>query len=117
MDTIYINDLVLGCIIGVFPEERLAKQDITLNVQLETDLRAAGLSDALTDTVDYFAITESIRAMVEASEFQLIESIAERTAAICLQDKKVRRARVHIEKLGCLPLAKSAAIEILREQV
>jgi dihydroneopterin aldolase/D-erythro-7,8-dihydroneopterin triphosphate epimerase len=116
MDKIYIRELVLGCIIGCFPEEREAKQDITINLCLETDLRKAGNSDDLNDTVDYKAIKQSIIKMVEASEYALIESIAERTAEICLADKKVQRVTVTIDKLGCLRFAKSAAVEITREQ-
>jgi dihydroneopterin aldolase/D-erythro-7,8-dihydroneopterin triphosphate epimerase len=116
MDKIYIKDLVLDCIIGVFPEERHKRQEITINLCLETDLRAAGRSDALEDTVDYKAIKQSIIAMVEESKYQLIESIAEHTAQICLLDRKVRRVTVHIEKHGCLQHAKSAAVEIVREQ-
>lgn len=116
MDKIYIRDLVLACVIGVFPEERESKQEITLNLCLETDLRAAGQSDDLGDTVDYKSIKQGIIKMVESSSYQLIESIAERTAEICLRDQKVQRVTVLIDKPGCLQFAKSAAVEIVRAQ-
>ena len=51
MDRIYIRDLALRCIIGLYPEERKTKQDVIINIVLETDLRAAGKSDSLTDTL------------------------------------------------------------------
>lgn len=116
MDKIYIRELVLSCIIGVFPEERIKKQEIIMSLCLETDLRKAGTTDDLNDTVDYKAIKLGIIRMVEASEYQLIESIAERTAEICLADKKVRRVTVTIDKPGCLRFARSAAVEITRAQ-
>lgn len=116
MDKIYIRDLVLRCIIGVFPEERRDKQELTMNLCLETDLRKAGNSDDLNDTVDYKTIKQGILKMVEASDYELIESIAERTAEICLRDPKVQRVTVTLDKPGCLRFAKSAAVEITREQ-
>ncbi len=114
MDKIYIKNLLVSCIIGVFPEEREKKQELMFNIELSTDLRAAGKSDNLADTVDYFALENEIVKMVSASSFQLIESLAERTAEICLADSKVSSVKVIIEKCGCLPIARSAAVEIVR---
>jgi len=116
MDKIIIRDLKLRAIIGTFPEERREKQDIIINLEILTDLRAAGKSDELTDTVDYKTMKQNIIAMVEASKFQLIERLAEEIANIVLQDKKVIGTRVIIDKPGALRFASSAAVEIYREQ-
>jgi dihydroneopterin aldolase/D-erythro-7,8-dihydroneopterin triphosphate epimerase len=116
MDKIYIRDLALRCIIGLYPEERTNKQDVLINIAMETDLRAAGKSDALTDTVDYKAIKIAILDFVEKSGFNLIESLAEGIAAICLKDKRVQDVTVTIDKPGALRFARSVAVEITRSR-
>ena len=114
MDKIYIRDLALRCIIGIYPEERREKQDVVINVEMHCDLRKAGLSDRLDDTVDYKAIKKAILKLVEASRFQLIESLAENIAGIALSDDKVQQVTVTIDKPGALRFAKSSAVEITR---
>lgn len=115
-DRIYIRDLTLGCIIGVYPAERLTKQDVTINITLYADLRKAGQTDALEDTVDYKAIKQQVMAMVEASAFQLVEALAERIAAICLESPLVRRAKVLVEKPAALRFARTVGVEIVRQR-
>ena len=114
MDRIFIRDLALRCIIGIYPEERREKQDILINVEMHADLRKAGRSDDLDDTVDYKAIKKAILKMVEGSGFQLIESLAERIADIALANEKVERVVVTIDKPGALRFAKASAVEITR---
>jgi dihydroneopterin aldolase/D-erythro-7,8-dihydroneopterin triphosphate epimerase len=114
MDRIYIRDLALRCIIGIYPEERKDKQDIVINVAMETDLRAAGQSDDLNDTVDYKAIKLAILDFVENSSFNLIESLAEGIAAICLKDTRVQSVTVTIDKPGALRFCRSVAVEVTR---
>jgi len=116
MDRIYIRDLALRCIIGIFPEERKQPQDVLINLCLEADLRAAGRSDALEDTVDYKRLKKAVIALVEQSGFQLIETLAERIAEICLGDEKVRRVTVTVDKPGALRFARSAAVEVVRSR-
>ncbi len=114
MDQIYIRDLALKCIIGLYPEERDKKQDVVINVVMGTDLRTAGQSDDLNDTVDYKAIKLAILDFVENSSFQLIESLAEGIAAICLNAARVQSATVTIDKSGALRFCKSVAVEVTR---
>lgn len=115
MDKILIRDLSLRTIIGVFPEERDEKQDVVINLELHTDLTAAGQSDDLNDTIDYKTLKKRIIAMVDQSRFQLIERLAEEIATICLNDAKVNAVRVVIDKPGALRFARSAAVEIFRQ--
>jgi dihydroneopterin aldolase/D-erythro-7,8-dihydroneopterin triphosphate epimerase len=114
MDRIFIRDLALRCIIGIYPEERREKQDIVINVEMHCDLRRAGRSDDLGDTVDYKAIKKAILRLVESSAFQLIESLAENIADIALADQKVQQVIVTIDKPGALRFARSSAVEITR---
>ncbi|MBN2685964.1 MAG: dihydroneopterin aldolase [Pontiellaceae bacterium] len=117
MDKIFIRELALRCIIGIYPEERREKQDVVINVEMHCDLRKAGTSDDLNDTVDYKSIKKSILKLVEESRFQLIETMAESIAAIALSDKKVQAVVVTVDKPGALRFAKSSAVEITRKRV
>lgn len=116
MDKIFIRDLALRCIIGIYPEERREKQDIVINVEMHADLRAAGQSDDLNDTVDYKSIKKAILKLVEASSFQLIESLAERISEIALGNEKVKKVIVTIDKPGALRFARASAVEITRNR-
>ncbi len=116
LDAIHIRDLRLRCIVGVNAEERDKKQDVVINLTLHADLRAAGASDALADTVDYRAIKLRVVEAVEASSFFLLERLAEHVAGICLADRRVSRARVLVEKPGALRFARTVGVEIVRER-
>jgi D-erythro-7,8-dihydroneopterin triphosphate epimerase len=116
LDQIHIRDLLLRCIVGVFPEERRAKQDVMINITLYADLSAACRSDQLGDTVDYKGIKQAVIAEVESSECQLVEHLAERIARICLKEQRVLRVRVRLEKPGALRFARSVGVEIVRER-
>lgn len=114
MDKIFIRDLAVRCIIGIYPEERREKQDIIINVEMHCDLKKAGRSDDLNDSVDYKSVKKSILRLVEKSGFQLIESLAENIADIALTHDKVQQVVVSIDKPGALRFAKSSAVEITR---
>ena len=116
MDKIFIRDLALRCIIGIYPEERREKQDIVINIEMHCDLKKVGRSDDLNDTVDYKSIKKQILKLVEESGFQLIEALAENIADIALANEKVQQVIVTIDKPGALRFAKSSAVEITRSR-
>lgn len=117
MDKIFIRELVLRCVIGCYSAERNEVQEIVVSLEMECDLRKAGRSDDLNDTVDYFAMKEAIVALGDESRFQLIESLAERIADIALANDKVQRVVVTIDKPDALQFAKSSAVEIVRTRL
>jgi len=114
LDKIYIRDLLLRCIVGIYPEERTHKQDVIINITLRADLSEACRSDRIEDTVDYKAIKKKIVTLVEGSSFFLIERLAEEIAAICLEPERVMLAQVSVDKPGALRFARSVAVEISR---
>ncbi|MBW7865182.1 MAG: dihydroneopterin aldolase [Candidatus Hydrogenedens sp.] len=114
LDKIHIRDLQVRCIVGIYPEERAAKQDVILNITLHADYRAACKSDDIADTVDYKKVKKQIFEMVEHSEFFLVERLAEETARLCLSHGGVARADVTVDKPGALRFARSVAVEISR---
>ena len=116
LDRIHICDLLQRCIIGIYDEERREKQDVVINITLYADLRAAGRSDNIDDTVDYKSIKKQIIAMVETSSFFLVERLAERIAEICLAHEAVQRVGVRVAKPGALRFARTVDVEIERDR-
>lgn len=116
LDKIYIRDLSLRCIIGIFPEEREKKQDVLINVVMGADLTKAGQTDDISDTVDYKRITKAILAAIEPSSYGLIEKMAQVVADICFSDPLVEAVEVTIDKPGALRFAKASAVSIYRER-
>lgn len=114
MDRIFIRDLRTRCIIGINEDERREKQDVIVNLILYADLSRAGRTDRIEDAADYRAIKKRVLAAVEASEFHLVEALAEAIAGICLDDPKVQEVRVQVEKPSALRFARSVGARILR---
>lgn len=116
-DRILIRDLLIHCIVGTEDRERITRQPVVLNIELDCDLAPAAASDRIEDTVNYVTIKNRIVAMVEASGFQLIERLAERVAALCLEDARIGAAEVTVEKPGALTGARSVAVRIRRTRL
>jgi dihydroneopterin aldolase/D-erythro-7,8-dihydroneopterin triphosphate epimerase len=114
MDQIFIRDLLARCIVGIFPEEKNVKQDVLVNIALETDLATAGQTDDIDDTVDYKSLKQSILARIEATPYNLIERLAQDVADICLATERVAAVKVTVDKPGALRFARSVAVEIRR---
>ena len=114
MDKIHIRDLAVWCIIGTNPDERVRKQEVLLNLTLECDLSKAAASDDIGETVNYKKLKKRIAAMLEVSDFLLIERMADRVARMCLEEERVAAVTVSVDKPGALTLARSVAVEIRR---
>jgi dihydroneopterin aldolase/D-erythro-7,8-dihydroneopterin triphosphate epimerase len=114
MDKIFIDDLLMRCIIGIFPDERIHKQDVIVSLCLYTDTRPAAMSESIDDTISYKDIQEEIMAMVENSSFQLVETMAAAVADICLSRKGVEAVRVRVDKPSALRFCRSVGVEIFR---
>ena len=116
MDRIFIRDVMVRCIIGIYPQERKEKQDVVINIVLVGDLRKAGLSDSIRDTINYKTIKKNVIKLVEKSEFNLIEKLADEVARICLKDKLVDQVTVTVDKPGALRFTRSVAVEVTRSR-
>ena len=113
-DQIEISDLHLRAIIGINPEERENRQDILINITLDTDTRPAALSDDIADAANYRTITKSVITLVEISQFFLVETLAAEIAQVCLEDHRVQRVRVRVQKPSALRFAASVGVTIER---
>lgn len=116
-DRIHLRNLRLRCIIGILPHERKTPQDVVINVTLDcAPFSKAAASEDIADAVDYAVLTQAIVDLVEPSEFQLIETMAEHIASLCLRDERVLAARVSIDKPEALDRADSVAVDVFRER-
>ena len=115
-DRIVIKDLLLRTIIGVNDDERTNRQDVLINLTLETETRAAGRSDDIAQTVNYRTVTKEVIDLVENSRFLLVERLAEEVARLCLADQRVARVQVTVEKPTALRFASSVGVSIERSR-
>lgn len=114
-DFIDVQDLVVKSVIGVRDEERRAKQELRLQLRLFIDAKRAGASDRIEDTIDYDSVSQRVVQVAEASEFRLLERLAEELARVCVKEFAVPRVRVTVEKPGAVRHAKSVALTVERD--
>ncbi len=113
---VFVRDLVLECSIGVHQFEREATQRVRINLDLavrEADI-SGQLDDDLANVVCYEELTKGVRAIVARDHVNLVETLAEDVATMCLSDMRVRSARIRVEKLDILEDALSVGVEIER---
>lgn len=116
MDLIYVKNLKIDCVIGAFEWERRIRQTVAIDLDLAADVASAAKTDRLADTVDYKAIAKRLIDFVGRSEFQLVETLAERIAEVVRQEFAIAWVRVRINKKGALRHATDVGVVIERGQ-
>jgi D-erythro-7,8-dihydroneopterin triphosphate epimerase len=114
--TIHIKNLRLRAIVGIFEWERHNPQDVIVNLRLEFDATEAAVSDAIEDTVDYKALKKRIIQEVEGSNFQLVEKLACHVLDMVMENDKVLKATVEIDKPHALRFADSVSVSLSAER-
>jgi dihydroneopterin aldolase len=111
---ILVRDLVLKCSIGIHAHELLAPQRVRINVDMSVLEQAGPLCDDIANVVSYEDVIDGIKAMLAEGHINLVETLAENIAALCLDDERVETARIRVEKLDVYAEAASVGIEIER---
>ena len=114
MDIVYIRGLKAEAVIGVYDWERDIRQQLVLDLDLASDNRAAAAGDDIARAVDYDAISRRVVAYVEESQFQLIETLAERLAALLQEEFEISWLRLRLAKPGAVAAADAVGVEIER---
>lgn len=114
MDRVFIEDLRIETLIGIYDWERRIRQTVALDLEMAFDNRIPASSDAIADTLDYKAVAKRLIAFVETAEFQLVETLAERCAAIVLDEFGVGWLRLKLSKPGAVRGARSVGVVIER---
>ena len=115
-DTIFLEALEVKCRIGISDWERRIKQKILIDLEFPANIRHAARRDNIQDTLDYKKIAKETIAFVSASSFFLIETLAEKLAALLLGKFKLRQIRIRISKPGAIRGAKNVGVEIIRKR-
>ena len=110
---VFVRDLVLDCSIGVHAFEKDKPQRVRINLDMAVR-EGSEIGDDLANVVCYETIVSAIRALVAQGHVNLVETMAERIAAACLTDSRVRAARIRVEKLDVFADATSVGVEIER---
>lgn len=111
---VFVRDMILPASIGVYRHEKDAPQRVRINVDLFVDDDGGPAQDRLDEVVSYEDIVVGIRHLVRERHINLVETLAERLAVLCLEDARVRCVRVRAEKLDVFPDAGSVGVEIQR---
>jgi len=114
MDRVFIEDLRIQTVIGVFDWEREITQTISLDLQMAFDINRAAKSDNIADTLDYKSVSKRLIQFVESSEFQLVEALAEHCAQIVLDEFPVNWLRLKLSKPGAV--RGSSAVGVIIER-
>ena len=114
MDIVYIQELKVETVIGIYAWEREQKQIVSIDLEMGTDIRNAASSDVIENALDYKAVSKRLVSFVEESEFQLIETLAEKIAEIVRSEFGVPWLRLKLGKPGAITGSKDVGIIIER---
>ena len=114
MDIVYIKELQVDTVIGVFDWEREIRQTISIDLEMGFDISKAGMSDDIDDTLDYKSVGQRVIKFISESEFQLVEALAEQCAAIILEEFNVPWLKLTLSKPSALRDAKDVGVMIER---
>jgi dihydroneopterin aldolase len=111
-----VRDLILPCRIGVYSHEKDHEQRVRINLEL-TCVEHPAVNDEHRNVVCYADVVEDIRRILGEGHINLVETLAERIAAQCLEDHRIVGAKVRVEKLDVMPEASAVGVEIERQRV
>jgi dihydroneopterin aldolase len=114
MDIIYLKDLRIDTIIGIYDWERRTRQTIILDIEMGADIAKAAKTDDIEDTLNYKAVAKRIISFVENSEYQLVETLAQRIAEIILDEFNVPWLRLTLNKQGAVRGVRDVGVIIER---
>ena len=114
MDIIFLHDLKVETIIGIWEWERKIRQTVSIDLDMSTDIRKAAATDSVDDTLNYKSVAKRVQAFVGESSFQLVETLAEKIAALVLDEFEVSWVKVRVNKPGAIRGARDVGVQIER---
>lgn len=115
-DRVFIEGLQIEALIGIYDWERRIRQPLVFDIEMAFDNRKPAATDAIEDTLDYKAVSKRIIAFVSASDFGLVETLAERCAALILEEFGVQHVRLKLSKPGAVRGARAVGVTIERSR-
>ncbi|MGH8507692.1 MAG: dihydroneopterin aldolase [Gammaproteobacteria bacterium] len=114
MDIIYINDLRIETVIGIYAWERQLKQVVIFDLEMGTDIRKAALTDSVADTLNYKEVAKRVTAFVTDSRYHLVESLAEAVAGLIIKEFDIPWLRLRLNKQGAVRGVRDIGVVIER---
>ncbi|MCB1868081.1 MAG: dihydroneopterin aldolase [Gammaproteobacteria bacterium] len=114
MDIVFIRNLKIDTVIGIYDWERKIRQTVILDLEMSADIQRAAASERIEDALDYKAVAKRLISFVEQSEFQLVETLAENCAAIVREEFDVKWLRLCLNKVGAVSGAQDVGVVIER---
>ncbi len=114
MDKIFLRELKVDTIIGIWDWERKIRQTIVIDLEMSADIAKAAATDDIKDTLDYKGVAKRVQQFVAESSFQLVETLAERIAGIIRDEFDVAWVRVQVHKPGAIRGSRDVGIDIER---
>jgi dihydroneopterin aldolase len=116
MDRIFIRALKTEAIIGIYDWERQVKQTVLLDIDFSADIRKAALTDSVHDTLNYKAVAKRVLRFVEASQFHLVETLAEHIAMLILEEFGVAWVSIVLSKPGAVRSSRDVGVALERDR-
>jgi dihydroneopterin aldolase len=113
-DRIFLRGLTCECIIGFIDWERRVKQTVVLDIELPVDCTRAAASDQVADTLDYKKVAKRVLGFIEASDFKLVETLAQRLALTILEEFSLPWVRLSLNKPGAIRGSRDVGVTIER---
>jgi len=114
MDKIFLNELKVETVIGIWEWERKIRQTVIIDLEMSADVAKAAATDSVEDTLNYKLVAKRIQSFVADSSFQLVETLAERIAAIIREEFGVAWVKVRVNKVGAIRGSRDVGILIER---
>ncbi|MBY4676063.1 dihydroneopterin aldolase [Marinobacterium arenosum] len=114
MDIVYIRELEVETVIGIYDWEREVRQTVSLDLEMGTDISAAAATEDIENTLNYKSVSKRLISFISQSEFLLVETMAEEIAEIVLNEFNVRWLRLRLGKPGAVRQAKDVGVIIER---
>lgn len=114
MDIVFIHDLQIDTVIGIYDWERKIRQTISLDIEMATDISKAAKSDDIEDTLSYKTVAKRLIEFIEQSEFELVEALAEKICSIVMDEFSVPWVKLTLHKPGAVRGSKSVGVIIER---
>lgn len=111
---VFIRDMVIDCSIGIYTHEKEHEQRVRINLDLAVGEGDHLINDDIRNVISYEDMAKGVEAIIAAGHINLVETLAENIAEMCLHDKRVFSARVRVEKLDIIANAESVGVEIER---
>ena len=114
MDIVYIRDLKINAVIGIYEWERRIDQEININIEMGWDNRQAAETDDINYTLNYKEAANLVKAFVKESEFELVETLSEKLAELLLEKMAVTWVKVSVGKPFAVTDSKEVGVSIER---